>query len=174
MTTPSAPDPDPVPRGVPQDTPGAGTPVPTPEGHGVAPRGSGAPADPAAQRPVPVRLAAVLGFLEAALLLLASLAYFTFASIVGFLALFGALFLLLAVACIWGATQALQGKDSRMLTVAAGIAAGLALLAIGIAVAGGAGFDTFSLLVFLLGAGTVVLLLQPASRQYFAARRAQR
>ncbi|SFL50200.1 hypothetical protein [Geodermatophilus ruber] len=135
-------------------------------GAGDAPQG----APGAERRPPQVLAAAVLGFLEAVLLLLASLAYFTFSSIVGFLAVFGVLFLALAVGCVWGGVRALQGRDGRVLLIAAGIAAGLALLAVVMAVAGGAGLDAFSLLTLLLGAATVLLLSRPAARRWFAAR----
>jgi hypothetical protein len=114
--------------------------------------------------------AAILGFAEALLLLLASIAYFAFSSVVGFLALFGVLFLALAAANVWGGILALQGKGRQMLVIAGAVAAGLALLGIVVALAGGAGFDVFSLLILVMGAGIVVLLNQPPSREYFASR----
>ena len=185
-------DPDHPEASAPQAQPGWEAPAPQPQGQPSwdapappqeqaygAPAASypGAPAgygsDVAAARPPQVLTAAILGFAEALLLLLAALAYFAFASIVGFLALFGILYLALAAGNIWGGIMAIQGKASRILVISAGISAALALIGIIIAAAGGAGFDTFSLLVLVLGAAIVALLYQPPSKQYFAARGAR-
>lgn len=177
MSSPTpGPDPD-VPQG---DTPGAPrewSAAPPPQDGSPAPDHAGSPAGhgpgAGAARPSQVLTAAVLGFGEALLLLLAALAYFAFASVVGFLALFGILYLALAIGCIWGGVLALQGKAGRILVVAAGVAAALSLIGLVLAAVGGAGFDTFSLLVLLLGAAIVYLLYQPQSKSYFAARSAR-
>ncbi|MGY1812061.1 hypothetical protein [Blastococcus sp. SYSU D00820] len=130
----------------------------------------GGPAGGAA-RPPQVLTAAILGFVTALLLLLAAFAYFAFSSIVGFLALFGVLFLALAAGCITGGVLAITGKGGQVLTISAAVAGALVLLGIIIALAGGAGFDTFSLLVLVMCVGIVVLLNQAPAKQYFASKR---
>ncbi len=118
-------------------------------------------------------MAAVAGSVEAFLLLLAALLYFTYSTFGPWLAVFGAVFLGLAIACVVGSVLALRGRTPRVLLVAAATAAAIAVVLIAISVAGGAGFDAFSAAVVLLGVGPVVLLLQAPSREWFAASRSR-
>jgi hypothetical protein len=126
---------------------------------------------PGTQRPPHVLVAAVAGFVEAVLLMMAALLYFTYSAVGPWLAVFGAVFLALAVACVVGSVQALRGRTSRVLLVAAATAAAIAVVLIALSVAGGGTFDDFSAAVVLLGLGPVVLLLQAPSREWFAASR---
>lgn len=145
-------------------------PAPDRSQHGPVGR-FGAPVGPGAERPPHVLLAAVTGFLQAALLLLAATAYFTYSGTGALFTALGAAFLILAVGCALGGVRALQGKDRTVLAVSGGAAAGIALVLIAVSVAGGTGFDAFSALLVLLGTAIAVLLLQPPSREWFAARR---
>ena len=123
------------------------------------------------RRPLHVLMAAVAGFVEAVLLLMAALLYFTYSAFGPWLAVFGAVFLSLAVACAIGSVLALRGRTRRVLLVAAATAAAIAVVLIAISVASGASFDAFSAALVLLGVGPVVLLLQAPSREWFAASR---
>ncbi len=131
----------------------------------------GAPAGAGAGRPPHVLVAAVAGFVEAALLLLAALAYFTFDGAGPGFAAIGGVFLVLCAVCVLGGVQALRGRSRSVLAVAAGIAAALALLLVSIAAASGYGLDPFSASIVFLGVTVVVLLLQPPSRDYFTSNR---
>ena len=122
-------------------------------------------------RPPHVVMAAVAGFVEAVLLMMAALLYFTYSAVGSWLAVFGAVFLGLAVACVLGGILALRGRTSRVLLVTGATAAAIAVLLIAVSVAGGGGFDAFSASVVLLGVAPVVLLLQAPSREWFTARR---
>jgi peptidoglycan/LPS O-acetylase OafA/YrhL len=134
----------------------------------------GAPAGQGSQRPSHVLVAAVAGFLEAGLLMLAALAYFLASAREPSFVVFGAVFLGLSLACVLGSVQALRGRNRAVLVVAGGVAAAIALVLIAISVANGAGFNAFSALIVLLGVAAVVLLLQAPSREWFAARRSGR
>ena len=123
------------------------------------------------RRPPHVLMAAVAGFVEAVLLLMAALLYFTYSAFGPWLAVFGAVFLGLAVACAAGSVLVLRGRTRRVLLVAAAAAAAIAVVLIGISVASGGTFDVFSAAVVLLGVGPVVLLLQAPSREWFTASR---
>ena len=122
-------------------------------------------------RPPHVVLAAVVGFVEAALLMMAALLYFTYSALGPWLAAFGVVFLGLAVACVVGGVLTLRGRTPRVLLVAGAASSAVALVLIAISVAGGSGFDAFSASVVLFGVAAVVLLLQAPSREWFAARR---
>ncbi len=116
-------------------------------------------------------MAAVAGFVEAVLLLMAALLYFTYSALGPWLAAFGAVFLSLAVACAIGSFLALRGRTPRVLLVTAATAAAIAVVLIAISIAGGGTFDAFSAALVLLGVGPVVLLLQAPSREWFTASR---
>jgi hypothetical protein len=118
-------------------------------------------------------MAAVAGCVEAVLLMMAALLYFTYSAIGPWLAVFGAVFLGLAVACVVGSVLALRRRTPRVLLVAAATAAAIAVVLIAISVAGGGSFDAFSAAVVLLGVGPVVLLLQAPSREWFTASRSR-
>jgi hypothetical protein len=134
---------------------------------------TGRPGASDAQRPPHVLMAAVAGCVEAVLLMMAALLYFTYSAIGPWLAVFGAVFLGLAVACVVGSVLALRGRTPRVLLVAAATAAAIAVVLIAISVAGGGSFDAFSAAVVLLGVGPVVLLLQAPSREWFTASRSR-
>jgi len=124
------------------------------------------------QRPTPVLVAAVLGFVVAFFALLASLAMFALASIFGLLAVFGVLYLALAAVNIWGGVVAIQGKNSTILKIAGLVTAGLAVLGLILALTQGE-FDFSSLLLVAAGVGIFFLLNQPVAQQWFAARGAR-
>lgn len=137
--------------------------------------GRGRPASPngrpATDRPPHVLLAAVAGFVEAVLLMMTALLYFAYSASGLGLAVFGAGFLALAIACATGSVRALRGRSPRLLLIAAGTATAVAMVLIAVSVAGGGGFDAFSAAIVLLGVAPVVLLLQAPSREWFAAPR---
>ncbi|TFV61732.1 hypothetical protein E4P41_09255, partial [Geodermatophilus sp. DF01-2] len=122
-------------------------------------------------RPPHVLLAAVAGFVEAGFLLLAALASFTFSVAAGLFAVFGVLYLALAVACAWGGVAALQGRGRRLLVASGAVAGALGLTAVVVGIASGTGFALFPALILLLGVTAVVLLLQAPAREYFTAAR---
>ncbi len=134
-----------------------------------SPYGGGTPG----ARPPQVLTASVLGFVAALFLLLVAFTYFALATLAGVLALFGALFLALAAGCIWGGVLAIRGRGSRVLLVAAAVSAALVLFGIVTALVTGAGPDVFSVLVLVLLVGSIALLQQPVSKQYFASRGAR-
>ncbi|MGY1692581.1 hypothetical protein [Geodermatophilus sp. SYSU D01105] len=150
MTDPSPAEPDPRDAPHPQD----GGSLPAPPG----------------RRPPQVLAAAAIGFFLAfyvlmyALLLLAATRVLGAAS-----AAFGTVYLAVAVANTWGAVMALKGRGSAVLKVAGLVTAGLAVLGLVVSLAQG-GFTIWSVLLIAAGAGIVLLLNQPSSRQYFAAR----
>ncbi len=133
------------------------------------PAGPPASGDPRSARPVPVLAAAALGFLLGAYALMYSLLLFTAATVEVVFAAFGAVYLLIAVLGIWGGVQALTGRGSRLLAAGGGVIAVLAVLGIVTSLVGG-GVSLWSVVLAAAGAGTVVLLKQPASRAFFASR----
>jgi hypothetical protein len=157
----SASPPPPPPPSYGNPPPSYGDPAPT---YGSAPAGFG---EAAAGRPPQVLVAAILGFVVALFLLWAALAFLAFSTLgvfAGLAIIFGIVFLALAAVNVWGGVLAIQGKGSVMLLVAGGITALFSLISL-------IGNFTFeSLLALLIGAATVFLLLQPQSKQYFAAR----
>ncbi len=131
----------------------------------------GAPVGPGDERPPHVLIAAVAGFLEAGLLLLAALAYVAAGLQEPIFATLGVVFLILCLACVLGSVRALGGRDRTVLAVAGSVAAAIALVLIAVSVADQAGVNAFSALIVLLGGAAVVPLFQPPSREWFAARR---
>ncbi len=129
------------------------------------PASGGAPSP----RPLPVLGAAALGFLLGTYALMYSLLLFTAATVEVVFAVFGAVYLVIAVLGIWGGVQALSGRGSRLLAAGGGVIALLAVLGIVASLVGG-GVSLWSVVLAAAGAGTVVLLNQPASRGFFASR----
>jgi hypothetical protein len=152
------------------------SPEPADEGRGGprarSPLGRfGAPVGPGDERPPHVLVAAVAGFLEAGLLLLAALAYGAAATQAPIFAAFGAVSLLLCIGCVLGSVRALGGRNRTVLAVAGGVAAAMGLVLIAVSAADQGGLNAFAALIVLLGAAAVVLLFQPPSSEWFAARR---
>jgi hypothetical protein len=65
---------------------------------------------------------------------------------------------------IWAGLLALQGKNAKFLTIVAGIAAVLQLLSMI------SNFTTSSLIALAISIGIIVLLIQPASRNWFRSK----
>ncbi|MGY1824176.1 hypothetical protein [Geodermatophilus sp. SYSU D00079] len=115
-------------------------------------------------------LAAVLGFVVAFFLLIGALVLFAASSLFGALsAVFGVLYLALTALNVVGGVQAVQGRGSTLLKIAGGITAGLGVLSLVTYLVQGS-FDFSTLVSILIGAAIVFLLVQPASRAWFAAR----
>ena len=173
MSSPTVgPEPNFTQGGAPEGQAGwSASPPPTPQGYGPAPTYGNAPAGfggaAAVGRPPQVLAAAILGFVVALFLLWAALAFLAFSTLglfAGLAVVFGIIFLALAAVNVWGGVLAIQGKGSMVLLVAGAITAIFSLIGmIG-------SFSFADLVAFVIGAATVYLLLQPASKQYFAAR----
>jgi hypothetical protein len=182
MSSPTPPGSDPnYPQGnAPQGQPGWNAPQGPPQGHGgPAPAYSG-PVGPGGtgQRPGTVTAAAVTG-----------IAWGSLGTLFGLLGIFGAsvaedlgielsaldvvlgiLSIAAAVALLVGGIQVLQGKAPKLLLYAA--YAGLALWVLGVllSITQGYGFSALSLVSLIILGAIVALLMQPQSKEYFAAR----
>ena len=155
MTGPSEPEPDAAPSDGVRGGPDPATPSPT---------------TPPSRRPPHVLAAAVLGFVVGLYLLLNALVLFVATQIYGAIGAIGGLvFLTVAAANVWGAVQATTGRGSGILRIGGLMTAGLGALGVLLALTQGA-FSVFSLSLLAVGAGIYLLLNQPASKQYFAAR----
>jgi len=84
------------------------------------------------------------------------------------LAVIGAVYLGIAVLCIWGAVQALAGRSSRLLVAGGAVIAVLAALGI-VASLGQGVLSLWSVVLLVTGAGIVVLVTRPAARAFLAA-----
>jgi hypothetical protein len=117
-----------------------------------------------------VLTAAILGFVVGLYLLLNALVLVVATQIFGAIGAIGGLvYLTIAVADVWGAVQATTGRGSRILKLGASATAGLGALLTILALTQG-GFSVYSLGLLAVGAGIYLLLNQPVSQQYFAAR----
>jgi hypothetical protein len=164
-----------------------------PQGYGGAPQGYGGPAQPyggpppayssapdsgTGQRPGMVTGAAVTGIVWGTLVALFGLLGLLGASAIDDLGIeitaidiiLGLLGIAAAVALLVGGIQVLQGKAPRLLLLAAYAGLGLWLLGVIWSVIGGYGFSAFSLVTLIVLGAIVALLMQPQSKQYFAAR----
>jgi hypothetical protein len=164
-------DPNHPQEGVPEGQ--QGWSAPQPEGYGSpAPSYSGTPAGygaPAGARPPQVLTAAILGFVVALVSLLYALAFFALSTLLWIFVLFAILFLALAAVNIWGGIVAMRGKNSTILKIAGLVTAGLALVGLILALTQSS-FSFWSILLIAAGAATFLLLNQPVSKQFFAAR----
>ena len=133
------------------------------------PPGYGAPATQ--RTPSQVTTAAVLGFVGALFTLLATFGFFVLSGISGVFVLFAILYLAITVGLIAGGIMALTGKNGQILLITAVVAAALQVLGIIFVLAQGQSFQVTSLIGLLLTGGIIFLLLQPPSKQFFAARR---
>ena len=101
--------------------------------------------------------------------LIGALGFFALSTLFGLFALFGILYLALAAVNIWGGVVAIQGNGSTVLKIGGLITAGLALLGLILALTQSS-FSFWSILLIAAGVAIFVLLNQPASQQFFAAR----
>jgi hypothetical protein len=149
------------------------------QGYGSAPQGYGGPA-PAysggpdagpGQKPGMVTAAGIIGIVWGALGLLGGLLGLTVAfSLLG--AVYGLLILLSIVvsgALLWAGIQVVQGKSPRLLLLISYVAIGINLLTMIWAASQGGSFFT-GLLGFVIPGIVVFLLLNPQTKQYYAAR----
>jgi hypothetical protein len=179
MTSPTGPDQNYPQGGAPQGgQPGFNTPPPPPgydpqgynaPGYSPAPAYGGPPAT--GQRPGMVTAAGIIGIVWGGLGLLLGLLALTVAfTLLG--ALYGLLVLLsvaAAAALLWGGIQVMQGKSPRLLLLLSYVAIGINLLTM--IWAATQGQSIFSgLLGFIIPGVIVFLLLNPQSKQYYAAR----
>src|SRR4051794_6811448 len=159
--------------GAPQGKPGWD--APQPQGYQPAPSYSRSPAGygaPTRQRPGLVTAAAIIGIAWGGLGALFSLIIMLGAFALG-AALGGLIFLIalaLYVALLVGGIFALTGKPPKLLLYAsyAGVAIGLLSFIISLVATGGNAVN--GILGIVISGVIVALLLQPASKQYFAAR----
>ena len=188
MSTPTpGSDPNYPPQGgAPQGQPGWGAPQQPqgyqpqgyqPQGYQPAPSYSGDPAGygaPTGKRPGTVTAAAVIGIVIGALGTLGGLLsllgiglVFDFDVILGILAL---LSFAVAVLMLVAGIQALTGKSPKLLLQASYASIVLQLIYLIWALVSGWGYEFTGLLGFVLPVVIVALLMQPASKQYYAAR----
>jgi hypothetical protein len=188
MTNPTGPDPDLPPQG---QQPGWGAPPPqgyNPQGyqpHGnqgqpyqgqpyqgqgyqPAPSYSGDPAP--AGRPGMVTAAAIIGIVIGALGVLAVFSLGTYFAFDIFLGMLNLLSVGAAVVLLMGGIQAMQGKSPRLLLLGSYASIGVQVLTLIWAVTSGFGFVFLGLLGFVLPGLIVFLLMQPQSKQYYAAQ----
>jgi hypothetical protein len=172
MTTPTpGSDPNYPQGGAPQGQPGWG--APQQPGYTPAPQYSGAPAgygQPGA-RPGMVTAAAIIAIVWGALGALFGLLALSLAFLIG--ALYGLILLVsvaMSVALLVGGIFVLQGKNPKLLLMISYVAIGVSLLSLIIGLAQG-GSSAFSGILGIIVPGVIVaLMLQPQSKQYFAAR----
>jgi hypothetical protein len=176
MSSPtSGSDPNYPQGGAPQGEPGWGAPQTPGQGYDPAPSYSGPPAGygaPAGQRPGTVTAAAIIGIVWGGLGALFGLLV-TFAAFGLGAALAGLIFLIstaFSVALLMGGIFVLQGKPPKLLLYAsyAAVAIGVLSFIISLAATGGSVFN--GILGIVIAGAVVFLLMQPQSKQYFAAR----
>jgi hypothetical protein len=172
MTTPTpGSDPNYPQGGAPQGQPGWGA-APQQPGYNPAPQYSGAPAGyGGGARPGMVTAAAIVAIVWGALGALFGLLALSLAFLIG--AFYGLILLIsvaLSVALLVGGIFVLQGKNPKLLLMISYVAIGVSLLSliIGVIQSGG---NAFSGILGIVVPGVIVaLMLQPQSKQYFAAR----
>jgi hypothetical protein len=172
MTTPTpGSDPNYPQGGAPQGQPGWG--APQQPGYNPAPSYSGAPAGygQTGARPGMVTAAAIIAIVWGALGALFGLLALSLAFLIG--ALYGLILLVsiaMSVALLVGGIFVLQGKNPKLLLMISYVAIGVSLLSLIIGLAQG-GTSAFSGILGIIVPGVIVaLMLQPQSKQYFAAR----
>jgi hypothetical protein len=150
-----------------------------PQGYGSAPQGYGGPA-PAysggpdagtGQRPGMVTAAGIIGIVWGALGLLFGLLALTvaFSLFGGFYGLLILISVVLSGALLFAGIQVMQGKSPRLLLLISYVAIGVNVLTMIWAATQGAGIFS-GLLGFVVPGIVVFLLLNPQSKQYYAAR----
>ena len=180
MSSPTGSDQNYPQGGSPQGQPGWGAPQQPAQGSGQAyggpaPSYSNAPAGygaaPGGQRPGVVTAAAVVGIvwggLGALFGLLALSVAFALSAVLGLVLLIS---LALSVALLVGGIFVLTGKPPKLLLYTSYVAVAVNLLSLIISIAqdGGSAFN--GVLGFILPGVVIALLMQPASKQYFASR----
>jgi hypothetical protein len=158
--------------GAPEGQPGWGTPPPPAQGYTPAPSYSAAPAGYGAttQRPGMVTAAGVIGIVWGALgLLFGLLALAVVFAIGAFLGLLVLVSVALSAALLWAGIQVIQNKSPRLLLLISYVAIGINILTMIIGIAQGASIFSY-LLGFVIPGIIVFLLLNPQSKQYYAAR----
>ena len=177
--TPPGSDPNHQQGNPPQGQHGWNAPQGPPQGYGgPAPAYSGPAGPEGGQRPGTVTAAAVTGIVWGGLGTLFGLLGVFGASMADDLGIelsaldiiLGILGIAAAVALLVGGIQVLQGKAPKLLLYAA--YAGLALWVLGVlsSIMQGHGFSVLSLVSLVILGAIVALLMQPQSKQYFAAR----
>lgn len=165
-------DPNYPPGGAPQGQPGWGAPQAPGQGYNPAPSYSAAPAGYGAtgQRPGMVTAAGIIGIVWGALGLLFGLlalaVLFAFGALLGLLALVS---VVLSAALLWAGIQVIQNKSPRLLLLISYVAIGVNLLTMIIGITQDASIFSY-LLGFVIPGVVVFLLLNPQSKQYYAAR----
>ena len=160
MTTPppgAPPPPGPYPQ----------QPPPGPYGQQPYPAYAGAPGVAGAGRPGIVTAASVIGFVVGGLTILFGLLAFGILSSLGVGGFYTVLIVIALIAgavMIWGGVQALNGKDGRILVIAAGVGILVNLIEMIMA------FTTTALLSFVLPILIIALIMQPQSRAWIRAR----
>jgi hypothetical protein len=183
MTTPTpGSDPNYPQGGAPQGQPGWGAPQPpqgyqpASQGYQPAPQYTGGPAGYGApdSRPGQVTAAAViaivwggLGTLFGLLALFALSIIFSYSGLLGIFVILG---LAVSIALLVFGIQVLQGKSPKLLLYLCYASIVIQLLSLIFSLASGYGFAFSSLLGFVIPGVIVAMLLQPQSKQYFAAR----
>jgi len=146
-------------------------------GYQPAPSYSGGPAGygaPTGQRPGSVSTAAILGIvwgglgtLFGLLGLIALGLIFSYSALLGIFVLLG---LAASIALLVAGIQTLQGKSPKLLLYLSYASIAIQLLSLIFSLVSGYGFSFGSLLGFIVPIVIVAMLMQPASKQYYAAR----
>ncbi|MGY1713681.1 hypothetical protein ACI78R_04435 [Geodermatophilus sp. SYSU D01106] len=122
-------------------------------------------------RPAPLLVATLLGFLLGLWALLYAALLFSAARADGVLAAIAAVWLGITVLCVAGGVQALTGRGGRLLAAGGVAVAALSLLGVVTSVLDGT-LAVWPLVLAAAGAGVVVLLNRPASREFLSRPRA--
>lgn len=173
MSSPTGPEQNDPQGGAPQGEPGWSAPQEPAPGYGPAPTYSGAPAGygtPTAQRPGMVTAAAVIAIVIGALGILGLFAIGAYFAVGAVLGLLNLLSVVAAAVTLAGGIQVIQGKTPRLLILGSYASIAVRLLTLIWALVSGYGFIFLGLIGFILPGIVVGLLMQPASKQYFAAR----
>jgi hypothetical protein len=174
-------DPNPSQGGAPQGQPGWGSPEqpgwggPQQPGYNPAPSYSGGPAGygtPAGQRPGMVTAAGIVGIVWGALgalfgLLLVVAAFGLGAGLAGLVLLIG---LAVAAALLVGGIRVLNGKSPKLLLYVCYASIVINIISLVVSLVSNGGNAYSGVLGFIVPGAIIALLLQPQSKQYFAAR----
>ena len=145
-------------------------PPPPAPGYQPAPSYSAGPPAATGQRPGMVSAAGIIGIVWGALgLLFGLLALAVVFTIGAFLGLLVLVSVALSAALLWAGIQVMQGKSPRLLLLISYVAIGINVLTMIIGIAQGASIFSY-LLGFVIPGVIVFLLLNPQSKQYYAAR----
>jgi|1186.fasta_scaffold544336_2 hypothetical protein len=161
------------PQGAPQGQPAWEAPQQPAADYTPAPSYSAAPAGygpTTGQRPGMVTAAGIIGIVWGALgLLFGLLALAVVFAIGAFLGLLVLVSVVLSAALLWAGIQVIQNKSPRLLLLISYVAIAINILTMIIGIAQGASIFSY-LLGFVIPGVIVFLLLNPQSKQYYAAR----